>query len=145
MKIILKISLCIIILDCIIVIPTVNLAVDPLGNGYNEWKESHKNDGSSGTSGGTVSGLMTDVESETNTNIDSDSLTSVISTVLGFLQVISGLLSVVIIAVAGFKYITETPDMKNEVKKTMVPIVVGLLLVFFATTIAKFFVGVFEH
>ncbi len=76
---------------------------------------------------------------------DSSTMVTVVGTVLGFLQVISGLLSVVIIAVTGFRYITETPDMRNELKKSMVPIVVGLLLVFFATTIAKFFIGVFEN
>ncbi len=93
---------------------------------------------------GTEVGLVDMKASEVTNGSAGDSFKGVVETILGFLQVISGLLSVVIIAVTGFKYITETPDMRNELKKSMVPIVVGLLLVFFATTIAKFFIGVFE-
>ncbi len=69
---------------------------------------------------------------------------SVVNKILGFLQIASALVAVVMIAVTGFRYIMETPDMKNELKKSMVPIIVGLLLVFFATTIAKFFVNIFQ-
>ncbi len=70
---------------------------------------------------------------------------AVVENILGFLQLLSGLLAVILIAVTGFRYIVDTPDVKSELKKSMVPIIVGLLLVFFATTIAKFFVGIFEN
>lgn len=70
-------------------------------------------------------------------------MTSVISSLLGFLQIASGLIAVVMIAATGFRYIIETPEMKNELKKSMIPIIVGILLVFFATSIARFFIGIF--
>lgn len=68
----------------------------------------------------------------------------VVNKVLGFLQIASALGAVIMIAITGFRYIMETPDMKNELKKSMIPIIVGLLLVFFSVTIAKFFVNVFQ-
>lgn len=69
---------------------------------------------------------------------------AIVENILGFLQLLSGLLAVILIAVTGFRYIVDTPDVKSELKKSMIPIIVGLLLVFFATTIAKFFIGMFE-
>ena len=71
-------------------------------------------------------------------------LAPVVERLLGFLQIASALIAVVMIAVTGFRYIIETPEMKNELKKSMIPIIVGILLVFFATSIAKFFIGMFS-
>ena len=48
------------------------------------------------------------------------------------------------VAVTGFRYIVETPEVKGELKKNMFPIIVGIILVFFATSIAKFFIGIFN-
>lgn len=69
----------------------------------------------------------------------------VVSNILAFLQVASGLVAVIMIAYTGFRYIVETPEMKEKLKKDMIPIVVGILLVFFATSIANFFVGIFAN
>lgn len=71
-------------------------------------------------------------------------MTSVVGNLLGFLQIASGLIAVVMIAATGFRYIIETPEMKNELKKSMIPIIVGILLVFFATSIARFFISIFS-
>lgn len=69
----------------------------------------------------------------------------VVSNILAFLQVASGLVAVIMIAYTGFRYIVETPEMKEKLKKDMIPIVVGILLVFFAVSIANFFVGIFSN
>ncbi len=74
----------------------------------------------------------------------SEQMSNVVNRLLGFLQVASALLAVVMIAATGFRYIMETPEMKNELKKSMIPIIVGILLVFFAASIAKFFIGIFS-
>ncbi len=71
-------------------------------------------------------------------------LSDVASSILKFLQIASGIAAVIMIAVNGFRYIVETPDVKGELKKNMFPIIVGILLVFFATTIARFFIGIFS-
>ena len=71
-------------------------------------------------------------------------LSDVAGSILKFLQIASGIAAVIMIAVNGFRYIVETPDVKGELKKNMFPIIVGILLVFFATTIARFFIGIFS-
>ena len=80
---------------------------------------------------------------EVDNNISSN-FSTVVGRILGFLQIASGLVAVIMIAYTGFRYIVETPDMKEKLKKDMIPIVVGILLVFFATSIARFFIGVFS-
>ena len=61
---------------------------------------------------------------------------------LGFLQVASALMSVLVIAFTGFQYIVSADaEMKNEMKKKMLPIIIGLILVFFATSITTFLLG----
>ena len=74
-----------------------------------------------------------------------DDFAGVVSNILAFLQVASGLVAVIMIAYTGFRYIVETPEMKEKLKKDMIPIVVGILLVFFAVSIANFFVGIFSN
>ena len=91
-----------------------------------------------------ASAALTEVETQKPTDMSGGELSKVVATLLGFLQIASALIAVVMIAVTGFRYIIETPEMKNELKKSMVPIIAGILLVFFAVSIAKFFVGMFE-
>lgn len=61
---------------------------------------------------------------------------------LGFLQIASGLVAILMIAIVGFNYIVSTPDVKDEMKKKMLPIIIGLVIVFGAVSIAKFILGV---
>lgn len=92
-----------------------------------------------------VGDLAGDVKPDMADNSITQNLGSVVSKILGFIQVASGLLSVVMIAWTGFRYIIETPEMKNELKKSLIPIVVGFLLVFMASTIARFVIKMFEN
>lgn len=81
-------------------------------------------------------------------NIDNNDVTPFTDlgkTILTFLQIVSGIAAVIMIAVSGFRYIVETPEVKGEIKKTMLPIVIGIILVFFAVSIAKFFLGIFQQ
>lgn len=73
-----------------------------------------------------------------------DELKSVVGKILGLLRLLTGLLSIVVIAYTGFTFVTETPEGKAKVKDKMIPIVVGILLTFMATNIAVFIVGLFE-
>ena len=89
------------------------------------------------TAGGAIDGL------KATGDVDVGGLQTVIGTLLNFLQIASGLIAVLMIAVVGFGYIV-TPDaeMKTEFKKKGLPIIVGIVLVFGAASIAKFFIGV---
>ena len=91
----------------------------------------------------TVSGTIKKV-----TPIDSLDYTDLQKTagyILGFLQIASALTSVVMIAFTGFKLVVETnPTVLEETKKTMVPIVLGMVMTFGAVSIAKFIIGAVE-
>jgi len=86
-----------------------------------------------------VDGLSGHIEADAGM---SDDLQSTIGKLLGFLQVASGLVAVLMIAITGFRYIIGTPELKDEMKKTAFPIIIGIVLVFGAVSIAKFFIGV---
>ena len=72
-------------------------------------------------------------------------LQTTIGYILNFLQVASGITAVVMIAFTGFKLIFEVnPEVVNETKRTMYPIVLGIVLTFGATSIAKFIISALE-
>ena len=76
-------------------------------------------------------------------SVDVGGLQTVIGKLLNFLQIASGLVAVLMIAIVGFNYILATSsDMKKEMKEKALPIIIGIVLVFGATSIAKFFIGV---
>ena len=77
-----------------------------------------------------------------NATTAAEGLASVIGKLLGFLQVASGIVAVLMIAIVGFNYIISTPEVKDEMKKKMLPIIIGIVLVFGATSVAKFLIGV---
>ena len=58
------------------------------------------------------------------------------SKVLGIITVIGIVVSVIVIAGLGIKYITGSAEEKAEYKKTMMPYVIGAALVFAASAIA---------
>ena len=72
----------------------------------------------------------------------SNDLSKTVGKLLGFLQVASGLVAILMIAIVGFNYIISTPDVKEEMKKKMLPIIIGIVLVFGAVSVAKFILGV---
>ncbi len=73
---------------------------------------------------------------------DTKSFKDTIGTILGFLEIASGITAVIVIAFTGFNYIISTPSMKTELKQKMLPIVIGIILVFSAVAITKFILGV---
>ena len=76
-------------------------------------------------------------------SVDVGGLQAVIGKLLNFLQIASGLVAVLMIAIVGFNYILATSsDMKKEMKEKALPIIIGIVLVFGAASIAKFFIGV---
>ena len=92
-----------------------------------------------------VGGYINNIDPSKEEVKDAGNLTKIASRILTFLQIASGIAAVIMIAVTGFRYIIETPEVKGELKKNMLPIVIGLVLVFFATSIAKFIIGMFSN
>ena len=69
------------------------------------------------------------------------SLKTVVNRLLGFLRIISALALVLILGTTGYKYIVATPEIKGELKKRMLPVIIGIILVFSAASIAAFILG----
>ena len=59
------------------------------------------------------------------------------SSIVGILQTVGIVLSVVILIVLGIKYMMGSAEEKAEYKKTMIPYLVGAILIFAASTIAN--------
>lgn len=67
-----------------------------------------------------------------------DELNSVTGTVINWLWGISIIIAVVVVMVIGIKFIIGSTQEKAEYKKSLIPLVVGVILVVFATTLVKF-------
>lgn len=57
--------------------------------------------------------------------------------VIGILQAVGIVLSVVILVVLGIKYMMGSAEEKADYKKTMIPYIVGAVFIFLAPTIAN--------
>ena len=66
-----------------------------------------------------------------------DSITSFVGQIVGILQVVGTVIAVLILVVLGIKYMMGSAEEKAEYKKTMMPYLVGALLIFAAVTIAN--------
>lgn len=59
------------------------------------------------------------------------------NSIVGILQTVGIVLSVVVLIVLGIKYMMGSAEEKAEYKKTMIPYIIGAVLIFGATTIAN--------
>ena len=64
-------------------------------------------------------------------------ITKVGNKIMGILQVVGVLIAVIILMVLGIKYMMGSAEEKAEYKKTMIPYLVGAILIFAASTIAN--------
>ena len=60
----------------------------------------------------------------------------VINIVIGILQVVGTGISLIVISILGIKYILASPSDKADVKKNIMPILIGCILLFAAVNIA---------
>lgn len=74
---------------------------------------------------------------------DTDGILKLAGKILGFLQWIALIGGVLIIAVLGIKYMMGSLEEKAEYKKSMIPLIVGIIVVMGATTIANLLVKTF--
>lgn len=97
------------------------------------------NETNEGPSAGDVIGKISPTNPDEKVSSD---FAGVIGNVLGFLRIASGLVAVVMLAVTGFNYIMAGESNKADYLKKFAPIIIGFILVFSATTIAKFLIGI---
>ena len=66
-----------------------------------------------------------------------DGITNIGKRIMGVLQAVGIVIAVVVLMVLGIKYMMGSAEEKAEYKKTMIPYVIGAVLIFGATTIAN--------
>ena len=79
-----------------------------------------------------IGGVSIDPKTENTGDI-----TKVGNKIMGILQVVGVLIAVIILMVLGIKYMMSSAEEKAEYKKTMIPYIVGAILIFAAATIAN--------
>lgn len=68
-------------------------------------------------------------------------LTTLAGKVVGLIQIASAVAAVVLVAVFGFKFIMGSANEKADYQKSFVPLIIGVIVVFAATSIAKLLFG----
>ena len=87
--------------------------------------------------------LASDIPSKLNTiaagndNADTDKIVSLGATIVTIMQTVGVVVAVVILLILGIKYMMGSAEEKAEYKKTMMPYIVGAILIFASTTIVN--------
>lgn len=78
--------------------------------------------------------------------VDTTKINEVGGNIVGILQAVGVVLSIIVLIVIGIKYMMGSAEEKAEYKKTLMPYVIGAALIFAASAFAKiifdFFTGV---
>ena len=89
------------------------------------------------TPGQVISGINADMN-----GIKTDGIKSIAGRVLGLLQIASAILAVILIAYLGFKMVLGSANEKADVQKQFIPLIIGVTIVFAATSIANLLLGI---
>ncbi len=74
---------------------------------------------------------------EADTSVSSDTIEDAGKKIVGILQTVGVVLSVVILTVIGIKYMMGSAEEKAEYKKTFMPYIIGAALIFAASVFAQ--------
>ena len=69
--------------------------------------------------------------------INSQGMKTIAGRVLGLLQIVSAILAVILVAYLGFKMVLGSANEKADVQKQFIPLIIGVTIVFAATSIAN--------
>lgn len=94
--------------------------------------------GSGASTAGDISGVIGNINEAANDKLNNDSgVASLGGQIVGIIQVVGIVVAVVILLVLGIKYMTGSAQEKAEYKKTMIPYIIGAILIFAASTIVN--------
>lgn len=85
----------------------------------------------------TIGGVSINTNLNTNTKGISN-ITAVGNNILGMIRVVGTIIAVGVLMVLGIKYMMGSAEEKASYKKTMIPYLVGAILIFAASNIAKY-------
>ena len=72
-----------------------------------------------------------------NGNVQTNDLTKVANNIVTIIQVVGIVIAVIVLLVIGIKYMMGSASEKAEYKKTMIPYIVGAVLIFAGTSLVK--------
>ncbi len=75
---------------------------------------------------------------------DTDSLMAQAGKIMGLIRNIAIIASVIIIMILGVKYMLGSVEEKAEYKKSFMPLIIGIILVVAASSIATFIIGIVD-
>lgn len=81
------------------------------------------------------------INADTN-GINSQGMKKIAGRVLGLLQIVSAILAVILVAYLGFKMVLGSANEKADVQKQFIPLIIGVTIVFAATSIANLLLGI---
>lgn len=84
-----------------------------------------------------ISGINADTS-----GINSQGMKTIAGRVLGLLQIVSAILAVILVAYLGFKMVLGSANEKADVQKQFIPLIIGVTIVFAATSIANLLLGI---
>lgn len=90
----------------------------------------------------TPSGLESKIDYGTSS--DTDSLMTQAGKIMGMIRNVAIIAAVIIIMVLGIKYMLGSVEEKADYKKSFIPLIVGIVLVVAATSIATFVIGIID-
>lgn len=91
----------------------------------------------------TVGGVTIDTSKDIDTSTK-NSVSQLAGTILNAAQFIAIIASVIIVAILGIKYMMGSLEEKAEYKKSFIPLIVGVIVVFGAITIANLLINTFS-
>lgn len=72
-----------------------------------------------------------------NGNVQTDDLTKIGNNIVTIIQVVGIVIAVIVLLVIGIKYMMGSASEKAEYKKTMIPYIVGAVLIFAGTSLVR--------
>lgn len=107
---------------------------------YGAQVEGTSGDGSSGGTGTTIGGMdIGAFKPGKLTGEDTDKAFKLGSTIISGLTIVGVVISVLMVMVLGIKYMMGSIEEKAEYKKTMIPMLIGAILIFSASIIVSIF------
>ncbi len=88
-------------------------------------------------------GLISNIEAASNTTVNMGTLPQTIGKVIAYIRNAAIIIGVVIILILGIKYMTGSVEEKAGYQKSFVPLIVGIVVVMAATSIASFLFSLF--
>ena len=89
-----------------------------------------------------ASSILDDIEKAANdATVDTSKISSMAGTLIAYLRNAAVIIGVVIIIILGIKYMTGSVEEKAGYQKSFVPLIVGIIVVVAATSIASFLFG----